>query len=38
MPLLVKAPQQKKPRDAAVNTTVSFKPEDEVKMIVQTQL
>ena len=36
-PLLVKAPQRKKHRDAAVNTTVSFKPEDEVEMIVQTQ-
>ena len=36
MPLLVKAPHQKK-RDAAVNTTVSFKPEDEAEMTVQTQ-
>ena len=36
-PLLVKAPQRKKHRDAAVNTTASFKPEDEVEMIVQIQ-
>ena len=27
----------KKNADAAVNTTVSFKPEDEVEIIVQTQ-
>ena len=37
MPLLVKAPQRKKHRDAAINTTVSFKPEDEGGMIVQNQ-
>ena len=36
-PLLVKASQRKKHRDTAVNTTVSFKPEDEVEMVVQTQ-
>ena len=30
--LSVKAPQQKKHRGAAVNTTVSFKPEEEVEM------
>ena len=36
-PLLVKAPQRKKHRNAAVNTKVSFKPEDEVEMMVQTQ-
>ena len=35
--LLVKAPQRKKHRDAAINTTASFKPEDEVELIVQTQ-
>ena len=36
MPLLVIAPQRKN-RDAAINTTVLFKPEDEVEMIVQTK-
>ena len=36
-PLLVKAPQRKKYRDAAVNNTISFKPEDEIEMVVQTQ-
>ena len=36
-PLLVKTSQRKKHRHTAVNTTVSFKPEDEVEMIVQTQ-
>ena len=35
-PFLVNAPQWKKYRGAAVNTTVSFKPEDEVEVTVQT--
>ena len=36
-PFLIKAPQWKRYRDAAVTTAVSFKPEAEVEMIVQTQ-
>ena len=38
MPLLVKAPQQKKQKTVMQpSILVSFKPEDEVEMIVQTQ-